>query len=551
MRYFLYCRKSSEAEDRQVLSIESQRDAVLRSFGDRADIEVVRTFEESRSAKSPGRPIFAQMLAGIEAGDADGIITWAPDRLARNSIDGGQIIYLLDRGVLRDLKFSTYTYENNSQGKFMLSIMFGQSKYYSDALSENIKRGNQTKIDKGWRPNHPPLGYANCPVTRTIIPDPVHFLLVRKMFQLFLSGAHSPREIVLIARDKWGFLSPKRRRSGGKPLAAGTIYKMLSNPFYSGIIVWNGISYPGQHKPVITLDEFEQTQRMLGRSSTPRPSRHSFPFTGLIRCGPCGRMITAEHKTNKYGSRYIYYHCTRRGLGPRCAEPSVEQKALERQIASFFSTLRIGPTAVRWAVERLNREQVTDTGMIATQQQSRALAIEEMSAQIHELTSLRLRRLVTDDEYVVERKRIEREREKLQKAEQTVSIPKRIELLHDVISFSNQAGSWFERADIKAKQLILKTVGSNFSLTRKILSIEATKPFMATPKLGSILQLRTAVEDDRTFEAKARCLLSDIADMATDPNASQMIANIRRLQVQFASEDRHPSAGRPKSAARK
>ena len=73
-------------------------------------------------------------------------------RLARNSIDGGQIIYLLDRGSLKDLKFATQSFENNPQGKFMLSITFGYSKYYVDALSENVKRGNRAKVERGWRP---------------------------------------------------------------------------------------------------------------------------------------------------------------------------------------------------------------------------------------------------------------------------------------------------------------------------------------------------------------------------------------------------------------
>src|SRR5258708_33143067 len=117
MRYFVYCRKSSEAEDRQVASIESQLSTLKRTFGQNTSAEIVEIYEEAFSAKAPGRPRFGEMISRLEAGVADGIIAWAPDRLAWNSIDGGHIIYMLDCCTIKDSKFCTCTLENNSQSK--------------------------------------------------------------------------------------------------------------------------------------------------------------------------------------------------------------------------------------------------------------------------------------------------------------------------------------------------------------------------------------------------------------------------------------------------
>ena len=105
-KFFLYARKYTDVEDKQVLSIEAQL-SELRAFAKRENLEIVEELIEKQSAKMPGRPIFGEMLKKIEVGEAKGIISWHPDRLARNSVDGGRIIYLLDCGHLEALKFPT------------------------------------------------------------------------------------------------------------------------------------------------------------------------------------------------------------------------------------------------------------------------------------------------------------------------------------------------------------------------------------------------------------------------------------------------------------
>ena len=131
MKYFIYCRKSSEEEDRQVLSIDAQL-RELKEFAIKEKLTVVKVFTEAMTAKAPGRIVFNQMLQALRDGQADGIIAWNPDRLARNSKDGGEIIYLTDQGFIKDLRFPTYFYDDSPHGKFNLSLAFGFSKLFID-----------------------------------------------------------------------------------------------------------------------------------------------------------------------------------------------------------------------------------------------------------------------------------------------------------------------------------------------------------------------------------------------------------------------------------
>ena len=151
-KFFLYARKSTDVEDKQVRSIEDQI-AGLRAFAKQNNLNIFEEFIEKQSAKIPGRPIFNEMIKRIEKGEANGILAWHPDRLARNSIDGGRLIFLLDTEKLAGLKFPTFWFEPTPQGKFMLSIAFGQSKYYVDSLSENTKRGLRQKVRRGEYPS--------------------------------------------------------------------------------------------------------------------------------------------------------------------------------------------------------------------------------------------------------------------------------------------------------------------------------------------------------------------------------------------------------------
>src|SRR3972149_1045487 len=293
IKYICYCRKSTDEKDRQVLSLDAQI-IELKEFASREKLQIIDFVVESKSAKEPGREKFAEVFKRIEKGEANGILSWHPDRLARNSIDGGRVIYLLDIGKLSDLKFPTFWFDNTPQGKFMLNIAFGQSKYYVDNLSENVKRGIREKLRRGIWPKQAPLGYTNNLQTKGIDVDPLTSKIVKKAFEKFAQGNVSYTEIARIM-FKGGIV-----RRGGGVLKVDQIKNMLSSQFYTGFFLYSGELYKGSHKAFISKALFNSVQKQLGKLSKPRIKGHNFPFTGFIKCSECGSAITAETHVKTY-----------------------------------------------------------------------------------------------------------------------------------------------------------------------------------------------------------------------------------------------------------
>lgn len=530
-RYFVYCRKSSEAEDRQVQSIESQRTELQRILDDQG-LDVVGVFEEAQSAKQPGRPLFTDMMRRLEAGEANGIVAWAPDRLARNSIDGGRLIYLLDTGALRDLKFATYTFENNSQGKFMLQIMFGQSKYYSDALSDMVKRGNRTKAEKGWRPNAVPLGYQNDPATKTIVVDPAYAPLVRRIFDLALTGGYSARRIARIARDDWAFRTPVRRRRGGKPMPPNSVLQLLQNPFYAGHFTWAGETYAGAHTPLVTPEEFARVQTLVGRRRGERRQRYSFPLTGVIRCGSCDRAVTAEHKTNRHGHRYIYYHCAKTGFGRPCREPSVRSEALLAQVEAGLARLATN-AEIADRLLRLFKLHTEKTRLSATVvRENVEKRLREVQSQITELTRLRISGVIPDDEFLPHRKSLHDEAAQLARELDRAAQPDDLfEPACDLISFGNQAVAWFRMADDDTKRLIVKTACSNPTLTNKILSFDAADWWRLWARFAARPCQLAGLGDVRTPDDDLTRIFDELAEVLRSEDGQRRLASVRAIRA--------------------
>jgi DNA invertase Pin-like site-specific DNA recombinase len=499
--YVIYARKSTESEDKQVLSIDSQI-AELKAHALKRGVAVDEVLTEARSAKAPGRPVFGDLMRRIRRGQIAGVLCWKMDRLARNHLDHGAILQALADGHIKEVITSDRVYTADGNDRFLGNFEFGIATKFIDDLRQNVKRGNRARFQQGWPNYRPPAGYLEDRATKTIIKDPVNFDLIRRAWDLLLSGATPPRKILKILNEEWGYRSRKTPHGGMKPMSFSGLYGLFTKPYYMGLIrLKNGDSYKGSHVPMLTEEEFARAQEILGRAGRQRPVHHEFAFSGLLRCASCGRAMVGEVHVKPNGKAYVYYRCHRRGQKTPCTEPTLPESALTAQISAEMAECELGSEMADWIRENLTGALRSEASQLHTVRDSVERAVKQARSEEDTLLSLRLRGSIDDALY--ERRRAEisdrRATLELRLERPAPNLDSLLERIDRVLEFAQNAPTAFREGPPVLQRQILETIGSNYRVTQRKALYDAKKPFTylkaATPKSHWC----TIVEDVRTW----------------------------------------------------
>jgi DNA invertase Pin-like site-specific DNA recombinase len=230
-KYCLYARKSTEQEEKQVLSIDSQIKEMLL-IAQRDGLNITEMRRESHSAKDSGqRPVFNELVKDIREGKFNAILTWAPDRLSRNAGDLGSLVDLMDQKLLLEIQTYGQHFSNSPNEKFLLMILCSQAKLENDNKSVNVKRGLKTRVEVSLWPGPAPTGYLNenrKDRPGSVVVDPIRSLIVKQVFEKFADGI-SGRKIHAWLKNEARFTS-----KNGKVFMLSNLYQMIRNTFYYG-----------------------------------------------------------------------------------------------------------------------------------------------------------------------------------------------------------------------------------------------------------------------------------------------------------------------------
>ena len=340
LRYVFYVRKSTDDPKRQARSIPDQIKE-CRELAERLHLNVVnlnKPLKEKKSAKVPNkRPVFSQMLKDIRDGKYNGILAWNPDRLARNMLEAGMLIDMVDNETIKDFKFVTHVFSPDPNGKMLLGMAFVLSKQYSDKLSVDVTRGVRSNFQEGRTPT-PKHGYVND--GGNFRPDGNNFKIMKEAWKMRLKG-QSLEVINKYMNDEGYFRKTKEKRKIIR-MSIKILTDIFHDPFYYGILLQAGQTVDLREldpdfEPAVTQEEYDQVQLLSRHRLTPYNTRRYtfYPLKAIVRCALCEKnMVVAPSTSHTKIKRYLYYRCDNKNCMRK--KRSIRAKVVFDFIYQFF-----------------------------------------------------------------------------------------------------------------------------------------------------------------------------------------------------------------------
>ena len=485
IKYFTYARKSQEGEERQVQSIPDQLredEATAKRYG----IKVVDVLTEEGSAKEPNkRPVFDKMLDRIKKGEANGIICWNLNRLSRNPVDSGKLQWMLQQGLIQSILTPSREYKPTDNA-IIFSVESGGANQFILDLKVGVRRGLNSKVAKGQAPILAPLGYLNTKHEvrgeNYIIKDPERFELVKRAWKLMLTGDYTIPKILKVVNDDWGLRTRKYKKRGGGPVNKSTMYDVFTNIFYTGLYLYRGNTENGKHEPMITTEEFDKMQLILGKYGKPRARTHVFTYTGTMLCGECSSAIVACTKTKLVKTKnelkdYTFYYCSHRKQGTEnCTQKSyIPLEDVEDMIKEEIKKYTISEKFRDWALKILEEEHADEARERELIYKAQLSSLEVSQRELDSLITMRVRELIDDEQYTTRKKELT---EKIAVMKQKVSETQSralgwLQHTEEAFNFAHMAKADFENPEttIEDKKGIFTALGGNYIIKDKKLFI--------------------------------------------------------------------------------
>ena len=334
-------------------SIPAQREANKKKAMSMGAIVGKEFVDRGASAKSADRPQLQAMLEYVKenADRVDYVIVHKVDRLARNRDDDSDIMRVLcECGV--QLVSASESIDNTPSGMLLHGIMSSIAEFYSQNLAAEVKKGMGEKVKSGGTVGRAPLGYTNVRRVdekgredRTVEIDPERAPLVQLAFEEYATGKWS---IVGLSEHlaALGLSTRSTPKIPSKPISRSATEKMLKNPYYAGVIRYDGVEYDGAHEPLISMELFNRVQTIMESHYNGERSReHPHFLKGLLYCKKCHSRMIINYSKSHTGVSYPYYVCAGRHRHGKehvdCDMKAILIDEVEYQIEQFYDTISL------------------------------------------------------------------------------------------------------------------------------------------------------------------------------------------------------------------